>query len=148
MVILNPYLFVFFSMKWHSPEAIVNTILKTAICKRGISFWSSEHRKEMPHLQMAVFQMVFTIASWLCHFIEKIQINMDSRLPLITAFRKGALSSKDWIQSLGFPKTLLKTFPKILNNPWIVLVLKFTAFRKGVISLRILYLGLHKNSSN
>ena len=32
----------------------------------------------MPHLQMAIFQMVFTIASGLCHFIEMI-IRLDLR---------------------------------------------------------------------
>ena len=55
----------------HSPEATVTTIWKMAICKWGISFLCSELQKEMPPLQMAVFKMVFTIASGLCHFIEK-----------------------------------------------------------------------------
>ena len=75
MVIVNPYLFVFFSMKWHSPEAIVNTILKTAICKGGISFWSSEHRKE----------------KW-CY-----SIFVNIYFPILTPLHKAVYSHKKWI---------------------------------------------------
>ena len=97
---------------WLSPEANVTLIWKKAICKWGISFLCSELQKEMPPLQMAVFKMVFTIASGLCHFIEKNTNKYGFTITINYSISKRCTFIKGLDSELRVSQNITKNFPK------------------------------------